>query len=141
MNNASSCKILIDTGCNTVGIISPYFSLRNSLRREHVKSRTVTSYEDKEQQVDVAVQATIDIGGFKSTIWLWEAHLAPDQHMILGTPWLSKMGVVLEPEHNRIRFSHHGLTVPIELPSLDIREISANAFNSWRSKSKKDRNI
>lgn len=144
IDSVHNAKVLADTGCNTMGLIDRTYVRRNKLQRVEIPARDVYTYDDKpSERILAIVRAQVDVGGVKDDVWMYEVSKMKDQNIILGTPWMKRLGVVIDVEENRLIFKNHGVSVSAVLPDSDIRHIGANAFKLLyhRSKARKEEGL
>ena len=132
LNNAT---VLVDTGCNAVGVINSEYTRQHKLRRVPIKPRNIYAYDDRPaEKVEAVVKADVDVGGLRSTTFLYEVRHVEDQDIILGTPWMDKNEVVIDVREKALTFKRHGITVRAVLPEQQISMISAAGFKFWKMK-------
>ena len=137
VDHVNNARMLADTGCNVMGAINSRYAQLNKIQRIPILPRTINAYDDKpREKVTLAVKSEINIGGVSSTIWMYEIKKM-DYDVILGLPWMERIGAVIDAEARSLTFKHHNITIAAKSPQGNIHPISAATFKLWHNRSKK----
>jgi predicted aspartyl protease len=139
---------LIDTGNLAYSLISPRLVKRAGLQCIPISPRVLEGVTEGPGTIRRVARLTIDIEGYKDTIWGYVSPSHPGYDLILGRPWMNKRQVTIAPSkrsiyihssHQRIRLiSTEDRPIP---RNLNVKQINAAAYHSYIRRSKKDQSI
>ena len=135
IDNVCNAISLVDTGCNVFGVITAKHVRRHKLHRVPTKPRDVYTYDDRPaERVEAVVRSTVDVGGVRTSAFLYEVSRMTDQDIILGLPWMERNHVVVDVAEKKLTFKGYDVTVNAVLPNSHIAMISATGFKYWKTK-------
>ncbi|KAG9184899.1 hypothetical protein G6011_06845, partial [Alternaria panax] len=139
---------LIDTGNLSYSLISPRLVKRAGLQCLPISPRVLEGVTEEPGTIRRVARLTIDIQGYKDTIWGYVAPSHPGYDLILGRPWMNKRQVTIAPSkksiyihssHQRIRLiSTEDRPIPKD---LQLKRIGATAYYTYIRRSKNDKTV
>jgi hypothetical protein len=148
VNQHTFASTLIDTGNLAYSLISPCLVKRAGLQCLSISPRRLEGVTEESGTIKEVARLTIDIEGYKDTIWGYVSPSHPGYDLILGRPWMNKRQVTIAPSkrsiyihssHQRIcLISTEDRPIPRD-PSM--KQINAAAYHSYIQRSKTDQSI
>jgi transposase InsO family protein len=135
---------LIDCGCLSYGLISEKFASKHRLERIPIPSRPISGYDGPSgQEINMVARVSIDVGGNQQPYAYFYIVPHIDKYdMILGLPWMKHQKAKIDAKGPRLIFES-GITVlgDSQRPKLDIQEVSAAAFMTWKRRKAKGASV
>jgi transposase InsO family protein len=144
VNRECFSKSLIDTGCQTYGIIDSHFVQRHGITRVSIPPRKFQGFENNLMiTINEVAKLTLDIGGCcQHNMFLYIAPKLSGYDIILGLPWLQQQraNIILSGPEPKLVFEDTGIEVLSEYGGTSRgpppKHISAVAFN-WLTSHRK----
>ena len=95
VNQRSFATTLIDTGNLAFSLISPRLVKSASLQCVQITPRTLEGVTEESGTISEAARLTININGYKDTIWGYVSPTYPGYNILLGRPWMNKRRVII----------------------------------------------
>jgi transposase InsO family protein len=124
VNRHAFASTLIDTGNLAYSLISPRLVKRAGLQCLSISPRRLEGVTEESGTIRKVARLTIDIEGYKDTIWGYVSPTHPGYDLILGRPWMNKRQVTIAPSKRSIYI--HSTHQRIRLISTEDRPISKN---------------
>lgn len=141
LNDGCYARTLVDTGSEVYGMIDERFAAKCKLPRIEITPRTVDGIgAPTNWKIDQVTYAELDIGGHKQRqAYFYIVPRLSGYEIILGTPWLVRERVLLDPSSKTLQYKDTGLVVKQEedLPRIDSRMVGASAFMWLTQKQRK----
>ena len=139
---------LIDTGNLAYSLISPRLVKRAGLQCLPISPRVLEGVTEEPGTITRVARLTIDIEGYKDTIWGYVSPSHPGYDLILGRPWMNKRQVTIAPSKRSIYI--HSSHQRIRLVSTEdrpiskdrcLKRISAAAYHTYIRRLKNDKAV
>ena len=148
INRHTFASTLIDTGNLAYSLISPRLVRRASLQCLPISPRRLDGVTEEPGTITKVARLTIDIEGYKDTIWGYVSPSHPGYDLILGRPWMNKRQVTIAPSKKSIYIhsSHQRIRLvstedrPI-LKDQRLKRISAVAYYTYIRHSRNDKAV
>lgn len=146
INEVCLANTLLDTGCSTYGLISSRFVTKNNLAHIKIRPQSIRGWEGPSNaKITEMAWMSLDIGGnYQRRIYLYVVPKLDSHDIILGVPWMKHQNVAMLPDKSKIIFRQHQIEIPAGLGLARMSDIpkaqpiSANAWNLWRLRARKD---
>jgi transposase InsO family protein/predicted aspartyl protease len=148
VNQHTFASTLIDTGNLAYSLISPHLVKRAGLQCLSISPRVLEGVTEESGTIREVARLTINIEGYKDTIWGYVSPSHPGYDLILGRPWMNKRQVTIAPSKRSIYI--HSSNQRIRLISTEdrpiprdpsMKQINAAAYYTYLRRSKTDKSI
>ena len=149
VNKTTFASTLIDTGNLSYALICPYFAKRSGLQCMDITPRKLEGVVGTKAQIDQVARLTINLEGYRETLFGYIGPAHPGYDIILGRPWMNKREVTIAPSKKSIYIRSTGQRLrflstedrPISHRPGFVKQINAAAYSTWIRKHKTDKSV